>query len=163
MRLVIVILLGLWATPGASLAARAVTGRQQGRRAVLAALPALALLPVASCFAEDDAVVAEPEVVQAAAPPPVEEAAAPTPAVEAAALPAVEKAAPIVAPTPAESAEIAYPDLVQLLKDCRSSGVCSVERVDFLSANGDSAVAYIRGKAMVCSLADLPAPCRVTP
>jgi hypothetical protein len=58
-----------------------------------------------------------------------------------------------------EPATVEYADLVDLLKDCRSTGVCAVERVDFLSASGDSAVAYIGGTGKVQSPHQHPLPC----
>lgn len=84
----------------------------QSRRAVLAAVPTLALFRPPAALAHEE----EQENSELPPPPPT---------------------------------TIDYSELVTQLKGCRASGVCSVERVDFLSASGDSAVAYIRGAERV--------------
>jgi hypothetical protein len=71
---------------------------------------------------------------------------------------AADTAAPQSPPLPSfETATIDYADLVEQLKDCRATGVCAVDRVEFLSANGDRADAYIRGARKVHTVTAAPA------
>jgi len=101
------------------------------RRAVLAAVPTL--FWATSAFGEEEGA-------------PTSEAAL-----------AGDTAAPTTPLTSSEATTIEYAELVEQLKDCRSTGVCAVDRVDFLSASGDSADAYIRGARKVRAVTATPA------
>lgn len=131
-----------------------------GRRAVLFST-ALAMGGLRANAIEGDvtAPLAEPaEVSVSAAPQPqpvaevsVPAAPEPQPAAEASAPPAAPAPLPAaIEPEPAASQstvpqEIGYKELVKQLNVCQETGVCAVQRVEFLNSSGEQAVAYIGG------------------
>lgn len=133
-RLMLAVILGLHAASAVVLPP-VITPRQNfavhSRRAVLAAVPTL--FWATSAFGEEEGA-------------PTSEAAL-----------AGDTAAPTTPLASFEATTIEYAELVEQLKDCRSTGVCAVDRVDFLSASGDSADAYIRGARKVRAVTATPA------
>jgi len=91
----------------------------------------------------------EPQPAAEASAPPA--APAPQPAAEASAPPAAPAPLPAaIEPEPAASQstvpqEIGYKELVKQLNVCQETGVCAVQRVEFLNSSGEQAVAYIGG------------------